>query len=122
GYQQRVFARAGYRVVAYSRRGYRGSDAGPLDDDGRALARTGRPLDDLAALVDALGLERFHLLGHAGGGGIANGFMKEHADRVLSAISVTAIQGIADDDWTQATNAIRAPGGSADVGSFNSNP
>ena len=122
GYQQHALAAAGYRVIAYSRRGYRGSDAGPVDENGRALARTGRPLDDLAALVDALDLERFHLLGHAGGGGIANGYMKEHADRILSAISVTAIQGIADAEWTQATNAIRAPGNSADVGSFNSNP
>jgi pimeloyl-ACP methyl ester carboxylesterase len=122
GYQQRAFARAGYRVVAYSRRGYRGSDAGPVDEDGRALGRTGRPLDDLAALVDALGLERFHLLGHAAGGGIANGFLKEHADRVLSAISVTAIQGIADTDWSEPMNAIRAPGGADELGSFNSNP
>jgi pimeloyl-ACP methyl ester carboxylesterase len=122
GYQQRAFMAAGYRVIAYSRRGYRGSEAGPVDENGRALARTGRPLDDLAALVDALGLERFHLFGHAGGGGIANGYMKLHANRILSAISVTAIQGIADADWTQATNAIRAPGGSAAVGSFNSNP
>jgi pimeloyl-ACP methyl ester carboxylesterase len=122
GYQQRAFAAAGYRVIAYSRRGYRGSDAGPVDENGRALARTGRPQDDLAALVDALDLERFHLLGHAGGGGIANAYMKQHAGRILSAVSVTAIQGIADAEWTQATNAIRAPGGSSDVGSFNSNP
>ena len=122
GYQQRAFVAAGYRVIAYSRRGYRGSDPGPVDEGGRALAATGRPLDDLEALVNHLGLNRFHLLGQAGGGGIANGYMKERADRILSAISVTAIQGIADEDWTAPMNSIRRPGGANEVGSFNSNP
>ncbi len=122
GYQQRTFADAGYRVIAYSRRGYRGSDPGPVDENGRALAGSGRPLDDLEALVNHLDLPKFHLLGQAGGGGIANGYMKEHGDRILSAISVTAIQGIADDDWAAPMNRIRRPGGANELGSFNSNP
>jgi len=122
GYQQRALAAAGYRVIAYSRRGYRGSDAGPVDASGRALPESGRPLDDLETLVDHLGLDAFHLLGHAGGGGIANGYMKVHANRILSASSVAAIQGIADEDWTEPTNALRRAGRSDEVGSFNSNP
>ena len=65
GYQQRAFADAGYRVIAYSRRGYRGSDPGPIDENGRALAGSGRPLDDLEALVNHLDLSKFHLLGQA---------------------------------------------------------
>ncbi len=121
-YQQRAFAAAGYRVIAYSRRGYRGSDAGPVDERGRALAGSGRPLDDLESVVNHLGLSKFHLLGHAGGGGIANGYLKEHADRILSAISVASIQGIADEDWTARTNGIRGAGGADELGSFNSNP
>ena len=122
GYQQRAFVDAGYRVIAYSRRGYRGSDPGPVDENGRALAGSGRPLDDLEALVNHIDLPKFHLLGQAGGGGIANGYMKEHGDRILSAISVTAIQGIADDDWETPMNSIRRPGGANELGAFNSNP
>ncbi len=122
GYQQRAFAAAGYRVIAYSRRGYRGSDSGPVDDRGRALAGSGRPLDDLEAIVNRLGLRKFHLLGHAGGGGIANGYMKEHGDRILSAISVASIQAIVDEDWTARTNGIRGAGAAVELGSFNSNP
>ena len=122
GYQQRTFAAAGYRVIAYSRRGYRGSDPGPVDDSNRALDTSGRPLDDLHALVTYLGLEKFHLLGHAAGGGIANGYIKEHADRILTSISVAALQSVAEEDWTLPMNSIRAPGSGADLGSFNSNP
>ena len=109
-YQQRTFAEAGYRVIAYSRRGYRGSAPGPVDDGNRALDGSGRPLDDIEALVTHLGLGRFHLLGHAAGGGIANGYIKEHADRILTAVSVAALQSIADDDWTVPMNSIRVPG------------
>ena len=121
-YQQRTFAEAGYRVIAYSRRGYRGSAPGPVDARNRALDSSGRPLDDIEALVTHLGLDRFHLLGHAAGGGIANGYIKEHADRVLTSVCVAALQSIADEDWTVPMNSIRVPGSAADVGSFNSNP
>jgi pimeloyl-ACP methyl ester carboxylesterase len=122
GYQQRTFTDAGYRVIAYSRRGYRSSDTGPVDENNRARAGSGRPLDDLAALVDHLGLDRFHLLGQAGGGGIANGYMKEHPERIRTAISVTAIQGVTDADWLAPMTGIRPPGNATELGSFNSNP
>lgn len=122
GYQQQVFADAGYRVIAYSRRGYRGSEPGPVDADGRALEASGRPLDDIEALVNYLGLERFHLLGQAAGGGISNGYVKEHTDRILTSISVTALQSIDEADWSDPTTSLRVLGGATELGSFNSNP
>jgi non-heme chloroperoxidase len=122
GYQQRVLVDAGYRVIAYSRRGYRGSDTGPIDGNNQALAGSGRPLDDIEALVTHLELERFHLLGHAAGGGIANGYLKAHTERILTHISVAALQSIAEDDWTGPMSSIRVPGGADVTGSFNSNP
>jgi non-heme chloroperoxidase len=122
GYQQQVFRDAGYRVVAWSRRGYRGSDTGPIDESGNALPASGRPLDDIEALVRYLGIERFHLLGHAAGGGIANGYIREYPQRILSSISVAALQSISEPDWSQPMNSIREPGGAGVVGSFNSNP
>jgi non-heme chloroperoxidase len=122
GYQQQAFAAAGYRVVAYSRRGYRGSDAGPIDEAGNALPASGRPLDDIEALVRHLDIERFHLLGHAAGGGIANGYIKEYPQRIISSISVAALQSISEQDWSGPMNSIRETGGAGVVGSFNSNP
>jgi pimeloyl-ACP methyl ester carboxylesterase len=122
GYQQQTFAEAGYRVIAYSRRGYRGSDTGPVDESNQSLDGSGRPLDDIHALVTHLALDRFHLLGHAAGGGIANGYIKEHPNRILTSISVAALQSIADEDWAVPMNSIRAPGSGDELGSFNSNP
>jgi pimeloyl-ACP methyl ester carboxylesterase len=50
-YQQPVFAKAGYRVIGWSRRGHRGSD--PVDPSAPGSAST-----DLAYLLDALGIDR----------------------------------------------------------------
>jgi pimeloyl-ACP methyl ester carboxylesterase len=67
GYQQPVFAGAGYRTIAYSRRDYRGSGSGPAE-------RPGTGADDLRALVDHLGIGRFHAVGTAGGAFVAAAF------------------------------------------------
>ncbi|MGP4045710.1 alpha/beta fold hydrolase [Streptomyces sp. 2A115] len=53
-------ARPGVRFIAYDRPGYGDSDRGP----GRRIAHAAR---DVSALADALGLERFAVLGRAGG-------------------------------------------------------
>ncbi|GGY01418.1 alpha/beta hydrolase [Streptomyces minutiscleroticus] len=53
-------ARPGLRFIAYDRPGYGGSDRHP----GRRVAHAAR---DVAALADLLGLERFAVLGVAGG-------------------------------------------------------
>src|SRR6266568_3080587 len=50
-YQQPVFMRSGYRVIAYSRRGYGGSDPVPKENPGTAAG-------DLQNLVDSLGLKK----------------------------------------------------------------
>jgi pimeloyl-ACP methyl ester carboxylesterase len=53
-------ARPGVRFIAYDRPGYGESDRGP----GRRVSQAAR---DVAALADALGLERFAVLGRSGG-------------------------------------------------------
>src|SRR5436853_6144494 len=60
-YQQPAFAQAGYRVIAYSRRGVYKSEWGSEADGATGVG-------DLAGLLDALGLQRAHVLGAAAGG------------------------------------------------------
>ncbi len=76
-YQQPVFARAGYRVIAYSRRNYYNSDPAPEDNPGTASG-------DLENLVKFFGLEKFHLVSSAAGGSVAADYALSHPERLLS--------------------------------------
>jgi len=76
-YQQPVFAKAGYRVVAYSRRNYHNSDLAPEDNPG-----TGS--EDLHHLIEFLGLEKFHAVSSAAGGSVAADYALSHPERLLS--------------------------------------
>ena len=76
-YQQPVFARAGYRVIAYSRRNYYNSDLAPTDNPGTAS-------EDLQNLIEFLRLEKFHLVSSAAGGSVAADYALSHPERLLS--------------------------------------
>ncbi|MGN6718379.1 MAG: alpha/beta fold hydrolase [Candidatus Binatia bacterium] len=76
-YQQPVFAKAGYRVIAYSRRNYYNSDSAPDENPGSASV-------DLQNLVEYLGLNKFHLVSSAAGGSVAADYALSHAERLLS--------------------------------------
>jgi pimeloyl-ACP methyl ester carboxylesterase len=100
GYQQPVFAKAGYRVIAFSRRGYFNSEAGD-----RANAGIGS--EDLQHLVDHLGLGKFHLVASAAGGSIASDYAFSHGDR-LSSLTVSSNQfGLAEGEIAAAGARIR---------------
>ena len=68
-----------YRVVSYDNRGVGETPTPP------GSYTTAQMADDLAGLVDALEIERFHLVGVSMGGMIAQEYAIEHADRLLSA-------------------------------------
>jgi pimeloyl-ACP methyl ester carboxylesterase len=76
-YQQPVFAQAGYRVIAYSRRNYYNSDSAPADNPGTASG-------DLEALVNFLGLEKLHIVSSAAGGSVAADYALSYPQRLLS--------------------------------------
>jgi pimeloyl-ACP methyl ester carboxylesterase len=78
-YQQPVFAGAGYRVIGYSRRGHYKSS--PIDEH-----NPGTAAGDLHGLVEHLGLEKFHLLGSAAGGGVAADYAFSHSERLSTLI------------------------------------
>jgi pimeloyl-ACP methyl ester carboxylesterase len=74
---------SGLRWVSYDRPGYGGS--GP--DDGRSI---GSATADVAAVADALGLDRFYVLGHSGGGPHALACAARLPERVIAAASLSA--------------------------------
>jgi pimeloyl-ACP methyl ester carboxylesterase len=76
-YQQPVFAKAGYRVIAYSRRNYYNSDLTSEEHPG-----TGS--EDLHHLIQFLELERFHAVSSAAGGSVAADYALSHPERLLS--------------------------------------
>ena len=74
-------ARHGLRWVSYDRPGYGGSDPVPGRDIAAAAA-------DVAAIADALGIGRFAVFGHSGGGSHALACAALLPDRCLAAASL----------------------------------
>ena len=70
----------GYRGIAPDLRGYGWTEAKPVDAT-RGLRDWS---DDLHALVEALGIDRFHLVGHSMGGGVAMRYAIDYPERVIS--------------------------------------
>jgi pimeloyl-ACP methyl ester carboxylesterase len=91
-HQQRAFAEAGYRVMAYSRRGHHRSERGSKD-------ACGTQVGDLAALLDFLGVARAHVLGAAAGGITAMGFAVAYPERVASLVLAGTIVAPDEKDW-----------------------
>jgi len=99
-YQQPVLARAGYRVIAYSRRGYYRSDPGDPDNPG-----TGS--EDLHHLVQHLKLGTVDLVGAAQGGFFALDYVLDYPGRVRSLAIVSSFMGITDADYVAVNARLR---------------
>ena len=100
GYQQPVLAKAGYRVIAYSRRGYYNS--APFDRNSPGIGS-----EDLKHLADVLGLGRFHVVASAAGGSIASDFAFSYQDRLLSLTISSNSFGVRDGEIAKAAAFIR---------------
>lgn len=75
------FSQAGYRVIAFDRRGWGKSVADPASGP-----QPGSVAGDLDALADHLKLEKFHLLGIAGGGFAALDYAAWHPERLRNLV------------------------------------
>jgi pimeloyl-ACP methyl ester carboxylesterase len=89
-HQVPAFSEAGYRVVAYDRRGH-----------GRSSAGNGFAADDLVLLLDELKIKKIHLLGTAAGGIVALDFALSHPGRLLSLVVANSIGGVQDPDYLE---------------------
>jgi len=86
--QRDFFADRGYRVIAYARWGYGKSDPAPTDDR--------KEYQDLLALIDALAIERAHVVGVAAGAGVVAPFVAGFPERVRTATLIGSVTGISD--------------------------
>jgi len=102
-YQTPSFTKAGYRVIAFDRRGWgRTIVASPNDPPGTAA-------DDLLALMDTLRIGRFHLVGTAAGGFVSIDFALSFPARLRSVVVANSIGGVQDDDFLALGRRLRPP-------------
>ncbi len=99
-YQQPVFVSAGYRAISYSRRGHLKSERGRDVDTFFAA-------DDLVALMDGLGIDRFHVVGNALGGYVALDVALSQPERVRSLVLASSMMGIAEPEYQGTLQALR---------------
>jgi pimeloyl-ACP methyl ester carboxylesterase len=100
GYQQSALAKAGYRVIGYSRRSYYNSDPMAKDHPGIGSA-------DLHALIEFLGLKKFSVVASAAGGTIAADYALSHPDRLDGLVIADNSAGVRDGDIAKAASNIR---------------
>ncbi len=101
-FQFSAFAAAGYRVIAFDRRGWGRTEvtsAGPADT----------AADDLLALLDQLHLDRGHVIGTAAGGFVALDFALSYPQRVRSLVVANSIGGVQDADYVEMGRRLRPP-------------
>ena len=92
-YQFPVFTENGFRVIAYDRRGFGRS---VIDPEG---AQPGTGADDLQGLMNHLGIDRFHLVGTAGGGFVALDYALSFPERLRSLVVASSIGGVQDEEF-----------------------
>ena len=100
-YQTPAFTARGYRVIAYDRRGFGRS----IIDPGGLQPGTGA--DDLLGLVNHLGVDRFHLVGTAGGAFVALDFALSFPQRLRSLVIANSIGAVQDEDYLELGRRLR---------------
>jgi len=99
-----VLTAAGYRVIAYDRRGW-GRTA--IDSTG---PQPGTAADDLQALIDYLHVDRFHVIATAAGVSVALDYAISFPRRLRSMVIANgAMGGLQDDGYLSLALRIRSP-------------
>jgi pimeloyl-ACP methyl ester carboxylesterase len=103
--QNEAFAAAGYRVIAFDRRGWGKSIANPATGP-----QPGTVAEDLHSLVVSLDIERYHLVGVAGGTFIALDYVAWHPERVLTLVAAASTGALTDAPEVAFRERIAIPG------------
>ena len=97
-----AFTAAGYRFIAFDRRGW-----------GRSVSEPGATLgtaaDDLHNLMKYLGVDRFHLMGTASGGFVALDYALSFPEQLRGLVVANSIGGIQDEDYLELGRRLRPP-------------
>ena len=99
------FSQAGYRVIAFDRRGWGKSIADPATGP-----QPGSIAGDLDALAEYLKLEKFHLLGVAGGGFAALDYAAWRPEKLRSLVIAASTGQVADKEIADFAARIEIPG------------
>jgi pimeloyl-ACP methyl ester carboxylesterase len=102
-YQFPALVAAGYRVIAFDRRGWGRTEINSAE------AQPGTAAGDLLGLLDQLGLDRVHIVGTAAGGFVALDFALSYPQRVRSLVVANSIGGVQDADFLDLGRRIRPP-------------
>jgi pimeloyl-ACP methyl ester carboxylesterase len=92
-YQFPVLTENGFRVIAYDRRGFGRSVIDP------AGAQPGTGADDLQSLMNHLSIDRFHLVGTAGGAIVAFDYALSFPERLRSLVVANSFGGVQDEEF-----------------------
>jgi len=101
-HQTPAFVKAGYRVIAFDRRGW-----GRTTVDANTPA--GTAADDLIALMDSLHIDRFHLVGTAAGGFVTLDAALSFPTRLRSIVVANSIGGVQDPAFLELERRMRPP-------------
>jgi pimeloyl-ACP methyl ester carboxylesterase len=102
--QAAAFAAQGYRVIAFDRRGWGKSVADPATGP-----QPGSVAGDLDALADHLKLDRFHLVGVAGGGFVAIDYAAWRPERLRSLVVAASTGQFSEPEMRDITARIEIP-------------
>ncbi len=102
GYQQPIFAAAGYRVIVYARRGYYKSDPAQQENPGNAA-------EDLANLIKVLGLGKVHVVSSGAGGSVAADHALSHPEQLLTLTVSNNYAGVREGYIWEAAQRARVP-------------
>ncbi|HSV23689.1 MAG TPA: alpha/beta hydrolase [Xanthobacteraceae bacterium] len=102
--QAMAFAQKGYRVIAFDRRGWGKSLADPASGP-----QPGSVAGDLDALADHLKLDKFHLVGVAGGGFVSLDYAAWRHERLRSLVVAASTGQFAEQEMQEFTARIEIP-------------
>jgi pimeloyl-ACP methyl ester carboxylesterase len=102
-YQIPAFTSAGYRFIAFDRRGFGRT---VIEPEG---PQPGTAADDLQRLMDHLGIRSFHLVGTAAGAFASFDYALSFPDRLRSLVIANTIGGVVDEDFQELGRRLRPP-------------
>ena len=102
-YQLPAFVAAGYRCITYDRRGWGRTQTDPSGE------QPGYITDDLQGLVEHLRLDRFHLVGTAGGGYGGLDYALTYPAQLLCLVVACSGGGIQDPEYFEVRRRLQPP-------------